>query len=233
MAEVLALEEAERSLLAQETQELNATIDLMMKELRKLNIGATNIVDPQLDEGPLAFIGRYWDQVKPRDTAFQTSEHVGEIKKPIITEGTGVPPTAQEVAQQVKEQASKQVLETATRLQEKLGPLWQRTQGFISERQGELTGAVSRAQARAQARAQDLEVAYPTLLQSVRSTVASMQEGTEKKPAPKQPTAEAETAGSASSAAPGPAAPEDEKASAVAPTVLGKIEESAPGNSTA
>lgn len=53
-----------------------------MKELQKLNIGAHNTVDPILEEGPLDFVGRFWETVKPRDTAFVTGEHIGEIKKP-------------------------------------------------------------------------------------------------------------------------------------------------------
>jgi len=65
-----------------ENTELQQTIDRFMKELQKLNIGSDNTVDPQLQEGPLDFVGRFWEKVKPRDTGVVVSEHVGEIKKP-------------------------------------------------------------------------------------------------------------------------------------------------------
>lgn len=145
LTEMLADLEAEGQSLREESEYLTSTIDLMMKELHKLNIGAGNTVEPQLDEGPLAFVGRYWEKVKPRDTAYQTSEHVGEIRKPVPFDGTPQPPTAQEIAQH----ASQQVVQTAQRIQGALGPLWQRTQGFLSEKQSEIAGAVARAKQRA------------------------------------------------------------------------------------
>ena len=35
-----------------------------------------------LDEGPLDFARRFWETVKPRDTAYVAGEHIGEIRKP-------------------------------------------------------------------------------------------------------------------------------------------------------
>ncbi len=35
-----------------------------------------------LEEGPLDFVGRFWETVKPRDTAYAAGEHIGEIRKP-------------------------------------------------------------------------------------------------------------------------------------------------------
>merc|ERR1719469_1540643 len=115
-----------------------------MKELHKLNIGGMNTVEPQLEEGPMAFVGRYWEKVKPRDTAYQTGEHVGEIRKPLVTEGA--PPPAQ-VAQEIAQHAGQQAVKTAQRIHGALGPLWQRTQGFINEKQSEITRAVASLQA--------------------------------------------------------------------------------------
>lgn len=35
-----------------------------------------------LEEGPLDFVGRFWETVKPRDSAYVAGEHIGEIRKP-------------------------------------------------------------------------------------------------------------------------------------------------------
>merc|ERR1719399_157418 len=47
-----------------------------------LNISSYNVVEPEIDEGPLNFIGRFWDKVKPRDNQILLNEHVGELRKP-------------------------------------------------------------------------------------------------------------------------------------------------------
>lgn len=44
--------------------------------------GSQNTVEPMLEEGPLDFVGRFWETVKPRDTAYVAGEHIGEIRKP-------------------------------------------------------------------------------------------------------------------------------------------------------
>lgn len=149
--------EAERDCLKDDSAQLRETIELMMKEMQKLNIGAGNCVDPILEEGRLDFVGRFWEKVKPRDTAVAVSEHVGEIKKPISFNEDGTPvsassPTTHQVAQQVAqlitnekteklrqdiEQKSKVAVEQGKRawgsFQASMGPLWQRAQGLLQE----------------------------------------------------------------------------------------------------
>ncbi|CAE8648731.1 unnamed protein product, partial [Polarella glacialis] len=83
MKEMISDLDVEKQSLQQENAQLNQTISLMMTELRKLNIGADNTVEPRLDEGPLDFVGRFWEQVKPRDNTYLVNENVGEIKKPV------------------------------------------------------------------------------------------------------------------------------------------------------
>merc|ERR1719409_1893503 len=56
----------EQKELKEENEKLRETIDLMAKELQKLNISSSNTVEPELEEGPLDFIGRFWDKVRPR-----------------------------------------------------------------------------------------------------------------------------------------------------------------------
>lgn len=119
-ASLRAMEEeldAEKQELQQENASLRETIELMMRELAKLNIGADNTVEPQLLEGPLDFVGRMWEKVKPRDTAVVVSEHVGEIKKPVPGDGSpaAAPQTRGEAVQQV-----------VGNLANAVGPLWQR-----------------------------------------------------------------------------------------------------------
>eukprot|EP00435_Cladocopium_sp_Y103_P072581 s182_g40.t1 len=85
LAEMLKDLELEREELEKEKGQLNETISLFMKDLQKLNIGASrahNTVEPMLEEGPLDFVGRFWETVKPRDSAYVTGEHIGEIRKP-------------------------------------------------------------------------------------------------------------------------------------------------------
>jgi hypothetical protein len=79
---------SERDHLKEENAHLHNTIEFMMKELQKLNIGADNLVEPQLLEGPLDFVGRLWEKMRPRTASVQISEHVGEIRKPGAEEET-------------------------------------------------------------------------------------------------------------------------------------------------
>jgi hypothetical protein len=117
--------EAEQKQLQEEHEHLNRTISLMMKEMQKLNIGADNTVEPRLDERPLDFVGRWWEKVKPRDTAVVVSEHVGEIKKPVP--GQADPHPVQEIGKHVQERGKQAV----QRLSVALGPIWQRAEGLI------------------------------------------------------------------------------------------------------
>jgi len=85
LEEALQVELDEGQVLKDENEHLKKTIDFMFSELGKLNISGTNLTDPQLAEGPLDFVGRYWEKVRPRNNTVVVSEHVGEIdhtKKP-------------------------------------------------------------------------------------------------------------------------------------------------------
>eukprot|EP00401_Gymnodinium_catenatum_P065115 CAMPEP_0117519924 /NCGR_PEP_ID=MMETSP0784-20121206/32906_1 /TAXON_ID=39447 /ORGANISM="" /LENGTH=358 /DNA_ID=CAMNT_0005315907 /DNA_START=74 /DNA_END=1150 /DNA_ORIENTATION=- len=71
--------EAERAMLQQERDETRGTIELFFQEMQKLNIGSDNTPEPVLLEGPLDFVSRYWEKVKPRENAYRASRHVGEL----------------------------------------------------------------------------------------------------------------------------------------------------------
>lgn len=73
--------QTEQQDLKEENVQLQGTIALMMKEMRRLNIRAVNLTEPQLDEGPIDFVARIWEKVRPRDAAVRTSMHVGELRK--------------------------------------------------------------------------------------------------------------------------------------------------------
>jgi len=73
----------EKADLQEENVGLQQAIELTMAQLNKLNIGAMNLNEPELEENPLNAVGRFWEMVKPRDTAVSVSEHIGEIKKPV------------------------------------------------------------------------------------------------------------------------------------------------------
>lgn len=126
--EMLAELEAESEALQSESKDLHDTITMMMKEMQKLNIGKGNTVDPILDEGPLDFVGRFWEKVRPRNSAVVINEHVGEIKrKNSGDEEAAVPgPLVQ----------GKQVV---SNLREALGPVWQRAEGHVKEAKGEFS----------------------------------------------------------------------------------------------
>jgi len=165
MEETLKDLEVEQQALRDESAHVRETIELMMREMHKLNIGAGNTVEPTLDEGPLNFVGRFWEKVRPRDTAVVVSEHVGEIRKPVPTEGGS--PVAQQIAQQIGGQISersqqaleqgKQALEQGKqavqhgkeawgRLSQSIGPLWQRAEGLLAARDGASPAAQPKAE---------------------------------------------------------------------------------------
>lgn len=83
---------AEQRHLGDANSELCNTIELMMGEIRKLNIKAGNLVEPTLPGGPLDVVGRFWERVRPRDTAVVLNEHVGEIKRTAAEDADDVIP---------------------------------------------------------------------------------------------------------------------------------------------
>lgn len=116
--EMLQELQAEKQGLESENTELQQTIDRFMKELQKLNIGAGNTVEPRLVEDPMIFANRMWEKLKPRDSGVVVSEHVGEIKKPVVDEDGSPVNDNQEKVRQVVEN-----------VQNAIGPLWQRGLG--------------------------------------------------------------------------------------------------------
>jgi len=75
--------EAEKESLRGENAQLNGTIDFMMRELRKLNISAVNLTEPQIaGETAIDFVGRMWEMMRPRDNTVTISEHVAELRVP-------------------------------------------------------------------------------------------------------------------------------------------------------
>jgi len=69
----------EQSQLKEENLQLQETVGLFVQQTMKLNIGSSNIVDPQIEEGPLNFIGRYWERVRPRANIVIVNEHLGDF----------------------------------------------------------------------------------------------------------------------------------------------------------
>lgn len=96
----------ERQQLLEENEELSKTISTFLEELKKLNIGASNIVPAELEEGRFHFVGRFWERVKPRDSAYLVSDNVGELKRP-----------------EPDEEADSPTLPVSERLRERLGSL--------------------------------------------------------------------------------------------------------------
>mmetsp|Transcript_43619 Transcript_43619/g.115223 ORF Transcript_43619/g.115223 Transcript_43619/m.115223 type:complete len:580 (-) Transcript_43619:442-2181(-) len=77
--------EEEKNRLQDEGKQLREAVELMMKEMHKLNIGAGNIVEPKLHEGPLDFIPRYIEMMTPKNNGVQVSEHIGELRRqPVV-----------------------------------------------------------------------------------------------------------------------------------------------------
>eukprot|EP00913_Durusdinium_trenchii_P004311 g3997.t1 len=157
--------EIERDLLQKEKGQLNETISLFMKELQKLHIGSQNTVEPMLEEGPLDFVGRFWETVKPRDTAYVAGEHIGEIRKPgEKPEGPnplaalkqaalahGVPHelpnvNVQEKVQEVQDMGKQAVKKLSTAFEEaRSSAFWQRAQGYWEEKRSEIAKKVDEA----------------------------------------------------------------------------------------
>merc|ERR1719420_405962 len=81
MKEFVEEELKEQEDLKKENKRLHEAIETWAKETRKLNISVHNLVDPDVDEGPLDFIGRYWEQLRPRTNQVLLNDHVGELKK--------------------------------------------------------------------------------------------------------------------------------------------------------
>mmetsp|Transcript_47139 Transcript_47139/g.86509 ORF Transcript_47139/g.86509 Transcript_47139/m.86509 type:complete len:381 (-) Transcript_47139:73-1215(-) len=112
----------EQQTLQDEKAQLTETIELMMRELKKLNIGADNTVEPVLvSETPIDIagaVGRLWEKVRPRDNAVVVSEHVGELKKPGSSNST------EEVGAKVAEKLT----EGLSAWGNAIGPWWQTAQ---------------------------------------------------------------------------------------------------------
>lgn len=70
----------EREDLRAEQEQLICTIKLMLHETLKLNIGGENTIEPMLEEGPLNFVGRYWELLRPRNNQVLISDNIGELK---------------------------------------------------------------------------------------------------------------------------------------------------------
>mmetsp|Transcript_13328 Transcript_13328/g.30394 ORF Transcript_13328/g.30394 Transcript_13328/m.30394 type:complete len:425 (+) Transcript_13328:69-1343(+) len=71
---------AEQEDLRTESTELKEAIEAKLKDVAKLDIGAMNLREPEIEEGPLDFIGRFWEKVKLRDNTVVVDEHIGELK---------------------------------------------------------------------------------------------------------------------------------------------------------
>lgn len=140
LEEMLQDLQAERSELQKEKTHLNDTIGLMMGEVQKLRIGQYNTIEPELDEGPLDFIGRFWETVKPRDTAYMASDHVGEIKKPVVDRQDSVSQSLQD-AQDLGRNAAdtiSNVFEAA-----RSSSFWDTANTFLRETRQEMASAVA------------------------------------------------------------------------------------------
>lgn len=98
--------QAEQEALSKEKTEINDTIALMMAELSKLNIRAENLTEPQLDEGPVEFVGRMWEKMRPRDTAVTLNANVGELRMPSIGDQSPVQAATERLREQMSEQFS-------------------------------------------------------------------------------------------------------------------------------
>lgn len=88
--------QAEQRELLTENSNTRSTIELMLGEVAKLNINSGNLNEPELEEGPLDFVGRFWEKVRPRDSAVSVSDRVGEIKRPSPTSVSTSPPSTEQ-----------------------------------------------------------------------------------------------------------------------------------------
>merc|ERR1719420_2137962 len=103
MKEFVEEELKEQEDLKKENKRLHEAIETWAKETRKLNISVHNLVDPDVDEGPLDFIGRYWEQLRPRTNQVLLNEHVGELKKNQIEMPDPFASTIQDMTNKVSE----------------------------------------------------------------------------------------------------------------------------------
>eukprot|EP00930_Biecheleria_cincta_P071561 TRINITY_DN59050_c0_g1_i1.p1 TRINITY_DN59050_c0_g1~~TRINITY_DN59050_c0_g1_i1.p1 ORF type:complete len:354 (-),score=96.20 TRINITY_DN59050_c0_g1_i1:270-1331(-) len=133
MKQMMADLQAEQQELKAENEHLNSTIDLMMQELKKLNIGADNCVEPMLDEGPLDFMNRVWERVKPRENTYMVADNISEIRK--VEPG--------EEGNELGRYAQKRAKEVGEQLQGALGPIWAHAEGFLSTAQEELAAQMT------------------------------------------------------------------------------------------
>jgi hypothetical protein len=138
--------EDEKKTLIEEKEQLQQTIDLLMKELQKLHIGAGNTVEPRLDEGPLEFANRMWEKVKPRDTGVVISEHVGEIKKP-VADGDNSPQQPGEKVRQVVDNVASAIAPVAGSIWERGRGAWSNIQSNIQQKLQERQNAQQAAEA--------------------------------------------------------------------------------------
>jgi len=93
--------ESEKVSLVEDNTSLKQTIEVMTTQMHKLHIGADNTIEPVLQETPMGFVTRMWEKHRPRDTAVMISEHVGEIKKPVLDEHGNPPDLGQQLADHV------------------------------------------------------------------------------------------------------------------------------------
>jgi len=119
----------EQVTLTKEKVEINSTITLMMAEMQKLNIRSDNLAEPQLEEGPVEFVGRMWEKLKPRDTALPISENVGELRRPSLSEE---PSPMQAATERLKEQVSDQILSISTAIEQARAGVIPTPQGGVS-----------------------------------------------------------------------------------------------------
>ena len=82
----------------------------MMKELRKLNISSSNLVEPRLEgEGPVEYVARLWETMRPRELSGPVSENmggeieIGKAEKPVLPLSFEESPAAQRLRQQLTE----------------------------------------------------------------------------------------------------------------------------------
>lgn len=81
MTELLNSMQEEHTELETEKVSLNQTIDVLMRDMGRLQIGSSNTVDPQLQEGPLNIVNRMWSKFGPKEQAVLANERVGELRK--------------------------------------------------------------------------------------------------------------------------------------------------------
>jgi len=124
---------AEQTALKEENEYYQKAIDDFMTKMREIKISSSNTVEPMLDEGPLDFVGRMWEKVKPRNNGVIISEHVGEIRKP----------EDQEKSPHAIQEQSKQVVQ---KLSASLGPIWQRAETLVKDARGEIAKQVAERQ---------------------------------------------------------------------------------------